>query len=175
MKKILFADPDKCTGCNRCAYACSAVKEGVFRPSRSRVHINNYSLQGYSVPSICFQCSNAPCQKACSFEAISRNADDVVVVDVDKCTGCGDCVAACPYGVIELGDNLIAYKCDTCDGDPACVKECQPGALVFLEQDQVSVKTKGLQMKQRSSEGSAREKRQKLGLAVMQVALEARD
>ena len=167
MKKILLALPDKCTGCNRCTYACSAVKEGAFRPSRSRVHINNYSLHGYSVPSVCFQCPGAACLKACPVDAISRNADDVVVVDAEECTGCGDCVPACPYGMIELSDDSVAYKCDTCDGDPACVKECQPGALVFQEQDQDLVKSKGLQMKQRSSDGSAREKRQNLGLVVM--------
>ncbi len=30
MDKILFADPDKCTGCNRCTYVCSAVHTGQF-------------------------------------------------------------------------------------------------------------------------------------------------
>ncbi len=174
MKKLLFAKPDLCTGCNRCSYACSAAKEGVYRPSRSRVHINNYALEGCSAPSVCFQCPGASCLKACPAIAISRNEDDVVVVDAEKCTGCGDCVSACPYGMIELNDDSCAYKCDTCDGDPVCVKECQPGALVFQEKSPEIVKIKALQMKQRSTTGTAREKRQKLGSAVMQAALETR-
>ena len=172
MTKQLFAIPDKCTGCNRCTSACSAKHEGVFRPSRARIQINNFSLQGYSVPSVCFQCPSAPCHKVCPVDAISRTADDVEVVDQETCIGCGACVDACPYGMIELGDNEKAYKCNYCDGDPACVKECQPGALVFQEQDKEIVKVKGLQMKQRSKDGEPREKRLRLGEAVLIVGRE---
>ena len=172
MEKQLFAKPDLCTGCNRCVYACSAKHEGVFQPSRSRVQINNFSLGGYSVPSICFQCPNAPCQKACPEQALYRDENDVVVVDTEKCDGCGDCVVACPYGMIEQNDAAIAYKCNYCGGDPVCVKECQPGALVFQGQDKEMIKIKALQMKQRSQDGSPREKRHKLGLAVLKIGRE---
>jgi carbon-monoxide dehydrogenase iron sulfur subunit len=172
MKKLLFAKPDLCSGCGRCTYACSAVKEGLFQPSKSRVQINNFSLRGYSVPSICFQCPGAACQKACPVEAISRDENDVVVVDAEKCNGCGLCVAACPYGLIEQGTTGLAYKCDNCGGDPACVKECQPGALVYQEQDKEIVKVKVLQMKQRSTSGIPEQKRHALGLAVLKVGRE---
>lgn len=37
MEKLLLAIPNRCTGCNRCAYACSAVKEGMFIPSKARI------------------------------------------------------------------------------------------------------------------------------------------
>jgi Fe-S-cluster-containing hydrogenase component 2 len=166
MMKILFVDPAKCTGCNRCTYVCSAVKEDIFAPEQARIRINNFPHQGFSVPSICFQCPNAPCHKACQFDAISRNADDVVVVDADKCTACGDCVEACPYGMIELL-NGIATKCDYCDGDPACVKECYTGALVFQGKTPGLLKLKGVQMKQRSDDGSPQEKRVRLGKAIL--------
>jgi len=166
MTKILFADPAKCSGCNRCAYVCSAVKEEVFAPEKARIRINNYPHLGFSVPSICFQCPNAPCHKACRFDAISRNEDDVVVVDADRCTACGECVEACPYGMIELLCG-VAVKCDYCGGDPACVKECFPGALVFQEKTPELVKLKGMQMKQRMLDGSPAEKRENLGKAVL--------
>ena len=94
------------------------------------------------------------------------------MVDQETCIGCGACVDACPYGMIELGDNEKAYKCNYCDGDPACVKECQPGALVFQEQDKEIVKVKGLQMKQRSRDGEPRDKRLRLGEAVLRVGRE---
>lgn len=167
MTKILFADPDKCTGCNRCTYVCSAVKEDIFSPEKARLRINNFPHQGFSVPSICFQCPNAPCHKACQHDAITRNADDVVIVDADKCTGCGDCITACPYGLIELDASRHAVKCDYCGGDPACVKECYTGALVFQEKTPELVKLKGVQMKQRSVEGSPVEKRVRLGKAIL--------
>ncbi len=173
MSKELFANPDLCTGCNRCTAACSAKHEGVFRPARARIQINNFSLQGYSVPSICFQCPSAPCHKVCPVDAISRNAEGVEVVDPETCIGCGACVDACPYGMIELNEAEKAYKCNYCDGDPACVKDCRPGALTFQEKTPEMVKLKGLQMKQRSKDCSPREKRLRLGDAVLKVGRES--
>lgn len=169
MSKQLYVDPDKCTGCNRCAYVCSAVHTGAFNPAQARIKVNNFPYKGFSAPSICFQCPNAPCQSACPEDAISRNADDVVVVDADKCTACGLCVDACPYGMIELLSS-IAVKCDYCGGDPACVKECFPAALVFEEKTPELTKLKGLQMKQRSNNGSPAEKRENLGKAILSVS-----
>jgi len=168
MSKQLYVNPDKCTGCNRCAYVCSAVHEGKFSPSIARIKVNNYPHKGFSAPSICFQCPNAPCQEACSADAISRNTDDVVVVDADKCIDCGDCVEACPYGMIEMVAD-IAVKCDYCGGDPACVKECYPGALVFEEKTPELTKLMGVQMKQRSKEGSPTDKREHLGSVLLSL------
>ncbi|MBW1963469.1 MAG: 4Fe-4S dicluster domain-containing protein, partial [Deltaproteobacteria bacterium] len=121
MEKVLYAIPELCTGCVRCAYVCSALKEGRFIPSKSRIHINNFSLKGYSVPSICFQCPKPDCLKACPEKAIYKDENQVVLIDQEKCNQCGDCVAACPYGMIELKGGGFAYKCDYCGGDPACV------------------------------------------------------
>ncbi|MCK5916630.1 MAG: 4Fe-4S binding protein, partial [Deltaproteobacteria bacterium] len=42
MSKQLFVDPDKCTGCNRCAYVCSAVHTGAFAPTQARIKVNNF-------------------------------------------------------------------------------------------------------------------------------------
>ena len=170
MEKYLMAFPDLCTGCNRCVYVCSAEKEGMFIPSSSRIHNANFPVNGYSVPLVCFQCPKADCQEACPEGAISRNEMDVVVVDEQKCTGCGECVQACPYGMIELKANDKAVKCDYCGGDPACVKECEPGALVFGEMPKDDVKVRGFQMKQREAEGSAEEKRSKRARNIMAQA-----
>lgn len=167
MTKNLYADPQKCTGCNRCSYVCSAVKTGVFMPGKARIQINNFSHRGFSVPSICFQCPSAPCHSACPTGAISRNENDVVVVDANLCISCGQCVAACPYGMIDFGEQGKSVKCDLCGGDPACVRECYPGALSFEEKNPELVRHKALQMKQRSSQGSPAEKRLALGQAIL--------
>ncbi|MES9903273.1 MAG: ferredoxin-type protein NapF [Sedimenticola sp.] len=50
----------------------------------------------------------------------------------EKCTGCGDCVTACPYQLISLGRakypemNFTHYGCDFCG---ECVLVCKPQAL----------------------------------------------
>ena len=71
MEKHLMAIPNRCTGCNRCAYACSAVKEGMFMPSKARVQVNNFAHDGYSVPNVCFHCPKAACMEACPTDAIA--------------------------------------------------------------------------------------------------------
>ena len=169
MEKILYAIPDLCTGCNRCVYVCSAVKEGKFYPSRSRIHINNFSLNGYSVPSICFQCPKPECLKACPQEAIYKDGNDIVLVDRQKCDGCGDCVTACPYGMIEQDEKGFAYKCDYCGGDPACVKECASAAIVYQTKDKAMSKLRALQMKQRIKSGGSSEKRSKIGWKIVSL------
>ena len=171
MEKHLLTIPNRCTGCNRCAYVCSAVKEGMFMPSKARLKINNFPLQGYSVPSICFQCPNPDCLNACPEEAIFKNERGVVVVDARKCDGCGDCVTACPYGMIEQYGSGKAFKCDLCGGDPACVTECHFGALAFKEPDKIARKLRAAQMKQRIAEGTADSKRHQLALNILNEAV----
>ncbi|RTZ98156.1 MAG: 4Fe-4S dicluster domain-containing protein [Deltaproteobacteria bacterium] len=171
MEKHLLAIPNRCTGCNRCTYACSAAKEGMFMPSRARLSVNNFPQEGYSVPNICFQCPRPDCLTACPVEAIVKNERGVVVVESGKCTGCGDCVDACAYGMIEQYTSGIAYKCDLCGGDPACVGECHFGALVFRAPDKISRKLRGEQMKQRMQKGTAAEKRRALAQNILKNAV----
>jgi len=174
MGKMLFAVPDRCTGCNRCEYACSARKEGVFIPSLSRIHINHFPLEGYSVPSICFQCPHPDCLEACPQGAIHMGDSGVVRIDDEKCDTCGDCIQACPYGMLTQGAGGVPIKCDTCDGDPACVRECEPGALIFQETEKASITSRSLQMKQRTESASPEQKRHNLGQFLMSEAREKR-
>jgi carbon-monoxide dehydrogenase iron sulfur subunit len=171
MEKHLLAIPNRCTGCNRCTYVCAAVKEGLFMPSKARMKINNFPLKGYSVPNICFQCPKPDCMEACPVEAIFKNDRGVVVVDVSKCDGCGNCIDACPYGMIEQYGSGKAFKCDLCGGTPACVNECRYGALLFKEPDKNSRKLRNNQMKQRISAGTAGEKRRRLAQNVLNAAV----
>ena len=145
MEKHLLTIPNRCTGCSRCTYACAAAKEGIFMPSKARIKINNFAHDGYSVPSICFQCKHADCKKACRHDAIIENQSGVVVINAAKCNGCGDCVEACPYGMIEQYSSGKAFKCDLCGGDPVCVSECNFGAIVFKKPDSVTRKIRGIQ------------------------------
>ncbi len=54
------------------------------------------------------------------------------VVDADLCDGCGDCVQACPFGMIWVDeDTATARTCDLCDGDPQCVAFCPQKVLAY--------------------------------------------
>jgi Fe-S-cluster-containing dehydrogenase component len=170
MEKHLLAIPNRCTGCNRCVYACAAAKEGMFMPSKARIQINNFPQQGYSVPNICFQCPKPDCLEACPEAAIFKNERGVIAVDATKCDGCGDCVIACPYGMIEQYSSGKAFKCDLCGGNPVCAAECHYGALVFKEPNKISKKLRGIQMKQRITEGSPEDKRHQLAVNILSEA-----
>ena len=171
MTMTLLTNPDLCTGCNRCAYACSARQEGVFAPALARLSINTYPLRGYSVPSVCFQCKRPDCLAACPEQAILRGENGIVTVDADICTGCGDCVPACSWGMIVKHPGTgKAFKCDLCGGKPACVAECPFEALTLVEWEGDAAKTKARQMKYRSTEGSLELKRDAFGKSILKEA-----
>src|SRR6202022_1172416 len=50
---------------------------------------------------VCKQCANAACLEACPTGALIRTEFDTVYVQQDICNGCGFCVPACPFGVID--------------------------------------------------------------------------
>ncbi len=70
------------------------------------------------------------CVKACAFDAI-RVENGVAIVDPDKCTGCGQCAAACPKGLIEItrADKKAAVRCSNHDRGPAVKKACSAGCI----------------------------------------------
>ncbi len=53
-------------------------------------------------------------------------------VDLDKCTGCGTCVLACPFGAIEIVDGKAKIY-ESCVDCGACVDECPEDALLLGE------------------------------------------
>ncbi len=60
-----------------------------------------------------------------------------IIIDPDKCTGCGNCVPACPFGVIELVDD-IAQVNEGCNLCGACLDVC-PYDAITLEDSQAGV------------------------------------
>lgn len=89
---------------------------------------------------VCKHCDNAPCQEACPTGALFRTEFDTVVVQQDICNGCGYCVPACPFGVIDLNAfDGKAHKCTLCYDrlkaglEPACAKACPTNSIQFGE------------------------------------------
>ncbi len=60
----------------------------------------------------------------------------IIVIDEDKCTGCGLCVPDCPEGALRIIDGKARLVREPlCDGLGACLGSCPEGALWIEERD----------------------------------------
>ncbi len=87
---------------------------------------------------VCKHCTNAGCLDACPTGALIRTEHQTVVLQSDVCNGCGYCVPACPFGVVDRDQiDGRAAKCTLCydrlaDGlEPACAKSCPTDSIQF--------------------------------------------
>ncbi|SNC73536.1 formate dehydrogenase iron-sulfur subunit [Kytococcus aerolatus] len=108
---------------------------------------------------VCKHCTHAGCLDVCPTGALFRSEFGTVVVQADVCNGCGYCVGACPFGVIERrtdesgghghpdGGDVprigIAQKCTLCydrighDQTPACAQTCPTTSIQFGDHEEM--------------------------------------
>ncbi|MGQ9552041.1 MAG: 4Fe-4S dicluster domain-containing protein [Candidatus Bathycorpusculaceae bacterium] len=135
---FLDCDSDKCVGCGICEYACSYGREGVFSPLRSRIQVVKIGLH-INMAITCRKCEDPPCVSSCPKKALIQRQDGLIVVDEEKCNGCGWCVEACDFGAISIHpENKTALICDLCGaceclGGPQCIQWCPEGALYLTD------------------------------------------
>ncbi|UPK73099.1 4Fe-4S dicluster domain-containing protein [Nocardioidaceae bacterium SCSIO 66511] len=110
---------------------------------------------------VCKHCTHAGCLDVCPTGALFRTEFGTVVVQPDVCNGCGYCVAACPFGVIErrtdgtaepktergaqsdVPNVGVAQKCTLCydrlldDQTPACAQTCPTTSIKFGDRDEM--------------------------------------
>ncbi|MBV9314499.1 MAG: 4Fe-4S dicluster domain-containing protein [Pseudonocardia sp.] len=93
---------------------------------------------------VCKHCTHAACLDVCPTGSLFRTEFGTVVVQEDICNGCGYCVPACPYGVIDRrADDGRAWKCTLCydrlgvGQEPACAKACPTESIQFGPLDEL--------------------------------------
>jgi formate dehydrogenase iron-sulfur subunit len=158
-EKAFLLDTTKCIGCRACQVACKqwnglpgeqtdffAGPEYTNPAGLSSITWNYVKFfevdrtnEEHPVWQImhtkCFHCEDANCLKVCPERAISK-VDGWVVIDQNKCIGCGACVNECIYHVphIRKSDSKT-YKCNACTVNereiPACAFACPTGALTY--------------------------------------------
>ena len=160
----LVIDLDTCVGCQACVVNCKEWNTGGYPAPLSdrdpygadtvgawlnRVHGfevgQGETSQTVHFPKSCLHCQDAACVTVCPTGASYKRAEDgIVLVDEERCMGCGLCAWACPYGAREmdpLGD--VMKKCTLCidriynenlpevERQPACVATCPARARHF--------------------------------------------
>lgn len=168
MNRFVVAEPRRCTGCNTCMAACSAVHRAQGLQSLPRLTVMR--TRDTTAPVVCRHCDDAPCARVCPVEAI-RLVDGAVMLDEKRCVGCRMCALACPFGAItpsgtpvagvaglkigltarsaaldpllawDIGVRSVAVKCDLCEFQPQgpeCVRVCPTDALWVVDEGEAA-------------------------------------
>jgi len=165
-----FTDTSVCIGCKACEVACkewnSVPEDGIaltgmsydnsvglsadtwrhvaFIEQRKPVADGTDQFRWLMASDVCKHCTHAACLDVCPTGALFRTEFGTVVVQQDVCNGCGYCVPACPYGVIDRReDDGRAWKCTLCYDrlgagmEPACAKACPTESIQFGPLDEL--------------------------------------
>jgi len=140
MAKRLYIDLEKCRQCTECTSACSYFYHPFNQGIQFLREIAEFSHT-------CRQCLEAPCVKACPFEALEKGSDGIVKRYNMRCVSCNTCSYACPFGTII--PEVIPYavsRCDFCvdrlkeDENPVCLNNCGEKAVDYGEFEPDSAK-----------------------------------
>jgi len=160
-KLAMLFDLTKCAGCYGCVVACK-MQNGT-RPGINYNAVNVLEWGEYPkanqkfLSTLCMHCENPACVEICPTGASYKTENGTVLVDYEKCIGCGLCVNECPYEQRHLvEDDITSFpgvvapyeeesvkrlkvveKCTFCNEriseglKPACVHNCPGKCRIF--------------------------------------------
>jgi formate dehydrogenase iron-sulfur subunit len=122
----------------------AAALQGLQEEAGLQAHQEGDGVRWLMSSDVCKHCTHAACLDVCPTGALFRTEFGTVVVQEDVCNGCGYCVPACPFGVLDRreGDGRV-WKCTLCydrlkDGrEPACAQACPTQSIQFGELDEL--------------------------------------
>ena len=182
-----FTDTSVCIGCKACEVACKEwnlvpedglVWTGESYDNTSELGANTWrhvafieqneplrgdgeadALRWLMSSDVCKHCTHAACLDVCPTGALFRTEFGTVVVQEDVCNGCGYCVPACPFGVLDKRhlprhdppaiplltkeEDGRVWKCTLCydrlkgGHEPACAKACPTDSIQFGPLDEL--------------------------------------
>ena len=129
-------------------------------PARASTEANDSpvdALRWLMSSDVCKHCTHAACLDVCPTGSLFRTEFGTVVVQEDICNGCGYCIPACPFGVIDRrtapdssrpgvfagAEDGRAFKCTLCydrlkgGHEPACAKACPTQSIQFGPLDEL--------------------------------------
>lgn len=129
-RRLVVKDYETCVGCGMCMLACSR-RLGFLGFSRAAIWIRSLGgfERGFTVI-VCRVCEDPPCVRVCPTEALSTRAG-TIVIDYDKCIGCGLCRQVCIVGAVMWDEE--ANKPVICTHCGYCVYYCPHGVLTIEE------------------------------------------
>ncbi|GAB4258673.1 4Fe-4S dicluster domain-containing protein [Thermincola ferriacetica] len=164
-----FIDTSRCTACRGCQTACKNWNQlpaeilefkgylqthedtspQTFTYVVMKERLKQEKMDWLFLKRQCMHCTEAACEKVCPENAIFHTAEGAVVVDREKCIGCGYCAQYCPFGVPKINEKeKKMYKCHLCSDrisnnlQPACATTCPLGAIRFGERNKLVAEAK---------------------------------
>jgi tetrathionate reductase subunit B len=156
--KVFVIDVARCNGCYSCQIVCKDehVSNDWTPYAKPQPDVGQFwmklnqktcgtipKVKVAFKPTLCMHCDNAPCIKSCKIKGgIYKRHDGLVVINPNLCTGCKNCVDACPYNAIYFNEDLnLAQKCTGCAHlidrgwkAPRCADACPTEAIKFGEE-----------------------------------------
>jgi formate dehydrogenase iron-sulfur subunit len=168
-----FTDTSICIGCKACEVACKewnhVPEDGLNLTGMSydntiglgadtwrhvafieQKQASDGDIRWLMSSDVCKHCTHAACLDVCPTGSLFRTEFGTVVVQEDICNGCGYCIPACPYGVIDQRkEDGRAWKCTLCYDriggglEPACAKACPTESIQFGPLDELRERAAG--------------------------------